>query len=167
MLIDHVGFWGSVASIMGIAVAIIQTLRYKETKRVNEDLRIAIERQERSSNTAIWANIAHILEAFDRLQSILNYDDHPDEEIPRHMLVKVAAARQCLTSHYIALLRQAILREPEFNELTLDKWKSMGRLGDGWTRNLAMRFIETDAFNLPPDVSPIADIEDKGMKETS
>lgn len=126
----------SIASIAGLAVAVIQTVRFRAAKRANKELR-------RSRNTQIWGNIVLALQAFERLEPLK--DTHPDvESLPDDVKKRVVAARQSVVDQYLRLLEQAILDENEFTAETVDLWCESGRLENEWRRDHAMKFVTTD-----------------------
>lgn len=130
--------FGSLASVLGLVVAIVQTLRYRAAEQSNRALR-------RARDTQIWGNIALALQAFERIEP-LRQELASDESVPAEVRQRLIAARQSVVDQYLRLLEQAILAEPEFTVETVELWAQNGRLENDWRRQQAMRFVSTEAL---------------------
>jgi hypothetical protein len=120
-----------VITIISFILALTQTLRYKQARDSLAEIR-------RIKNAEIWSDIATTLQAYKSL-------DEARELVPsdsKDLYGKVNSARRAIITHYIQLLRQAILDEPEFTEETVEFWKRTGRLDTEWRVAQAMIFVQ-------------------------
>jgi hypothetical protein len=131
-----VGLFGTFLALLGVAIAVLQTVRYKQ-------LEDTLKQIKRAKKAAIWTNIGIIVKVFDSLEDarhlMLNRD-----KVDYEILSKIASARRGTVDQYRELLEEAILEEPIFNMETIEKWENTNRLENEWRVNQAKRYIETE-----------------------
>jgi hypothetical protein len=114
-----IGVAGTIASLAGLLLAAIQTIRLRDLKR--------------RTTADIWQAIGEDLSLISNLEKskLLGQNEG------------VSAAYKGATNLYRHLLRLAILEEHPFNEETIKKWRSAGKLASDWQAAQARRFLET------------------------
>lgn len=127
---------GTAASILSLVFALIQTLKYRTSKKNYEKLK-------KIQHNQIWGNIRIVLEIFDRLEP-LKEDAGKLTSAPDEVKSRIIAARQSTVDNYIRLIEQAALAEDNFTQETVDKWFANGKLENEWRRDVAMKFVQTD-----------------------
>jgi len=127
------GFWGTIASIIGLAIAIIQTFRYRAA---NENFK----KLKQVRNTQIWGSIALTLEAYDTLNEAKQIIEkkHVDNDIA----LKIVSARKSVVAQYLRLLEQAILDEELFTAETAAEWREKGLLENEWRYQIALKLAQ-------------------------
>jgi hypothetical protein len=134
---DWVAIVSLLFSIIGTLCAVIQTYRAHEAnKRYN--------RKKREQNASIWHNISMVLNTYETLEDAREYAKNAkfnDNGRSEALLAKISSARRCVVDQYLILLKAAVLDEPEFNEQTLRKWISQGRLENEWRIDQARKLI--------------------------
>lgn len=138
---------GAAASVIGIGIAIAQTFRYREARRLLVEIR-------RNRSAEIWGGIALTLQAYDTIEDARELV--PDTASA--LSGKVASARRVVVAQYLQQLRQAVLDEPVFNERVLQNWIANGRLENEWRIAQARRLLDPPSARLRPDSArgPIA-----------
>jgi hypothetical protein len=134
-----VAILGTVASLAGVLLAGIQTIRLKTLKRqTNADSWLGIR---------LVRSIVNSLERSGKLKE--------DTDIARAYASTVDLFRQ--------LLKQAVLAEPRFTETTIQLWKQAGKLETPWQMSQARHFLETT------DIEPSKhkDKDEKGKDENA
>lgn len=135
--IDRViGITGFFLSFLGVAIAVLQTIRYKELEKT-------IKAIKRAKKASIWTNIGIVVKTFDSLESARKLMTSR-EKVDYEVLSKIASARRGTVDQYRNLLEEAILEEPVFNMDTIEKWKKTKRLENDWRIDQAKRYISTE-----------------------
>lgn len=130
------GIVGSIASIAGILIAAIQTIKYNEARKL-------IERMRKTNNANIWTNIGLLLQAYETMDDLKScIAESPS--IPTIIHSKANSARRTIVNMYIHMLRDAILDEDNFSEKTIALWQKSGRLENPWRIAQAKRLITTN-----------------------
>jgi hypothetical protein len=129
---DVLNATGLALSVLGLVVALAQTLRYREAQKSLSEIK-------RRNNADIWQGMSLILQAYESL------DDARSIRLlgfPRSDLAaKISSARRAVIALYIHQLRQATLDEPVFTEETIRHWIKTGRLENEWRVQQARKFI--------------------------
>jgi|GEM_PF-6663934 len=128
-----IGIVGSVASIIGLVVAIIQTIRFRNA---SENVRML----KRHRNATIWSNISMLLEAYETLEDARNLVEVTEDLDPK-LYAKISSARRSIVNQYLQYLKEAVLDEDDFTSEILDSWVKSGRLENEWRVNQARKFI--------------------------
>lgn len=139
MVIDFqlfVGLFGTFLALLGVAIAVLQTVRYKQLENT-------IKQIKRAKKAAIWTKIGITVKVFDSLEDAKNLMASRDK-VDHEILSKIASARRGTVDQYRELLEEASLEEPIFNMDTIEKWKSTNRLENEWRVNQAKRYINTE-----------------------
>lgn len=135
-----VSIFGLVTSVLGIVIAVIQTLRFRASQELLREVK-------RIRNASIWTNIALILQAFDSVENGLKIEPLPENVEKLHN--KFQIVRRTIVNCYFQMLRDATLDEPEFNEETLERWKAQGKIENEWREKQAKRLIYHEQRNVP------------------
>jgi hypothetical protein len=114
-----VAILGTVASLVGVLLAGIQTIRLKTLKR--------------QTNADSWLGIRLVRSIINSLERSGKLKE--DTDIARAYASTVDLFRQ--------LLKQAVLAEPRFTETTIQLWKQAGKLETPWQMSQARHFLET------------------------
>ena len=129
----YFGVAGFILSSIGVVIAIIQTIRYRNVSEKNKELR-------RNRYLQIWSNINSSIIAFDKLDKVqdsLKGVSGLDESIPR----RISNARQGVVSLWMQLIKDAAAEEEEFTEETVEEWYRLNKLGNEWRRDYAMQLV--------------------------
>ncbi len=120
---------GGVASIVSLAVAWIQTAR----------LRKLMHRK----NADTWLALREVLTMVRGLQN---------SSLPKSLKRNAVVARAFTkaVSLHRQLLKQAILDEDNFSELTIKAWRRVGKLEEDWEENEARKFLTTETIKGQP-----------------
>lgn len=130
------GLIGGIASVLGLLVAVVQTMRYRESQRHLHELK-------RRRNATIWSIISGVLQAYESLEDARDLLKAHNNSLNRELaLSKVTSARRSTVNQYVQLLREAVLDEEEFTETTVEEWKRLGRLENEWRVCQAKKFIQ-------------------------
>lgn len=145
MWVTVIGIVGSVASILSITVAVIQTYRHKAAQEALREVR-------RSRSASIWTNINFIIQAFDSVENALSSDF--DATSIDKVQAKFMSVRRAIVDCYLELLREASLDEPVFNEETVKRWRRIGKLENDWREQQARRLIYHGDYVEQSDAGP-------------
>lgn len=116
---EFLAYSGSIASLAGLLLAAAQTVRLRDLKR--------------RTRADAWNAIGTLLSLIDNL----------DQPKLRQENKGVAYAYKGATDLYRHLLKMAILEESSFNEETIKRWRSTGKLASNWQVLQARRLLET------------------------
>ena len=136
MALDLFNVIAGIATLIGLGISLVQTMRYRAAERNLEQLK-------RSRNADIWLNIAMVLGAYetiDDVRQMLAGQDPPQRDV---LSAKVGSARRCIVNQYMQLLKEAVLDEDEFTEATVQQWRSIGRLENEWRVAQARKFVRS------------------------
>jgi hypothetical protein len=136
-MIDWITVAAGIATVLGFALSVLQTLRYL-------DARNDLAQLKRSRNANIWLNIAMTLNAYESIEDARNLvgdDDNPRQK--ELLMSKINSVRRCMVDQYLQLLKEAVLDEEEFTESTIAHWQNIGRLENDWRTAQARKYIRT------------------------
>lgn len=120
MTLNELATWaGLIASLAGLLLAAAQTIRLRDLKR--------------RTKADIWHAIAATLSLINNLEKSKLIESNKG----------AADSYKGATDLYRHLLRIAILEEPSFDEETIRKWRSTGKLATEWQEIQARRLIDT------------------------
>lgn len=108
---------GTMASLLGLVVAIIQSIRIRELRR--------------RSDADAWQGIRTIRSLISKLEN----------SEARHNDPYVAEAYAKAVELYRHLLKQAALAQRRFSEATIQRWKQEGKLENQWQVSQARQFL--------------------------
>lgn len=122
-LIDYsllIGVLGSIASIAGLLIAIIQTKKLKK-----------LERQKQADD---WMSLREIV-------TIIRWTHSTslDESLKMTPLIKQIHTKSI--SIYRQILKQIILKQTNFNESTIQSWIKSGKINESWQAEEAKQFL--------------------------
>jgi hypothetical protein len=127
------GIAGTIVSIIGLIIAIIQSMKYKAANENYKKLK-------QIRNTQIWGSISLILEAYDTLDEAKKILE--EREIDSEISLKIVSARKSIVAQYLRLLEQAILDEPTFTIETANEWRKKGLLENEWRYQVAIKLSQ-------------------------
>ena len=130
---------GTAASIVGLVVAAIQSVRARQLRRYADHL-------ERIRRVNVWAFIGMTLEAFDTLDELREIEIAECNEA--QIAAKIASARRSAGMQYLQLLKEAVLSEPDFTNETVDLWAENGRLENEWRVRQARKLADLGSLSL-------------------
>jgi hypothetical protein len=111
---------GTLASVAGLLVAALQTVRLRELSRRN--------------NADVWQSISTARSAMAKLEPCLK---NAQDGAIREVYAK-------LTELFRHVLKQATLDERRFTEDTIKRWRVSGRLASDWQEQQARLFLPTN-----------------------
>jgi hypothetical protein len=120
---------GSAASVVALAVAVVQTVRYRGVAKL---------RQNRNYQT--WGAIQVAVHAFDRI-AVANKALQDATVVTDETRANIAEARQSVVDVWLRLLEQAIQDEDHFSEDTIAEWTRLGKLENEWRQAAARRYL--------------------------
>jgi len=115
--ISLVGILGTLASLAGVAVAIVQSSRMRELRR--------------RTNADAWLSIRTVVAILRRLEESPFSEQDP----------QIASVYARVADLYRHLLKQAILDEKDFNEETINSWLATGKICSDWQLEQARNFL--------------------------
>ena len=122
MPLDLVGGLGALASLGGLLLALVQSLRLRELKR--------------RTSADLWEGVRTLRSIVSNLEKTrkIGVDPH------------ITSAYTSATSLYRHIIKQAVLEEREFSESTIEKWRQVGKLESPWQVSVARHFLETKSI---------------------
>lgn len=142
----YFGFFGSLASFIGLVIAYVQWRNYRSAEQQLLTIR-------RHRNADIWTNISLLLQAYESIEDARNLWS-TSEISNTQLLAKINSARRSIVSQYLHLLKEAALDEPRFSDQTIQEWIKCGRLENEWRIAQARRLIPTQGFTATPSSPP-------------
>lgn len=124
---------GTVAGVTSLFVAVIQTFRYREAKRLLEQLRL----RDQLSTWSLYDLIVQAYEAVGEAREALRNGPVP----PAKALEKTAQSAALLNAMWLNTIEHAATLEPVFDQATLDRWKALGRLDSEWRVSRAKKLL--------------------------
>ena len=115
---------GTLASLLGVLLAFVQTVRLKALQR--------------RTHTDTWLGIRLVRSILISLDRSAKYKEDTN----------VARAYASTADLFRHLLKEAVLAEREFTENTILRWKAAGKLEGVWQVSQARHFLETDRINV-------------------
>jgi hypothetical protein len=115
---------GTLASLLGVLIAVLQTLRLKALQR--------------RTNADTWLGIRLVRSIIVLLEKSEKYKED----------TKVARAYASAADLFRHLLKEAVLAEQEFTEFTIQRWKAAGKLEGNWQVGQARHFLETSRVDV-------------------
>jgi hypothetical protein len=123
-MFDLTAIVGTVASCVGLAVGLLQTIRLRELRR--------------HTTSDVWLSIRTTGSILGKLETAPSYRNDP----------KVAEAYGKSIELFRHLLRQAALAERSYTEETIKRWRSAGKIHTDWQEAQARNFLATDFIDL-------------------
>jgi hypothetical protein len=120
---------GTLASLLGLLIATIQTVRLK-----------ALQRRTHADN---WLGIRLVRAIMNSIERSGKFKDDTN----------VARAYASTADLFRHLLKEAVLAEREFKETTIERWRAAGKLEGTWQVGQARHFLETSNVDLGIKVS--------------
>lgn len=133
---------GIIIALLGFVLAVLQWFRNKELKK-------ALAHINKIKQAEIWTNIAIVARIFDSLE-VAREIVLSKQEGDQKLLSEISSARRGTINHYLHLLKEAVLAEPDFNMETIEKWKNVGRLENEWRATQAIKLLDTLKMPLKP-----------------
>lgn len=115
---------GTLASLVGVLMAVIQTVRLKALQR--------------RTHADTWLGIRLVRSIMNSLERSGKYKEDTN----------VARAYASTADLFRHLLKEATLAEQEFTESTIQRWKAAGKLEGTWQVGQARHFLETVRVDL-------------------
>ena len=126
---------GTMASIAGLAIAGVQSIRLRELKR--------------RTNADVWLTIrttASIIATF-------------EDSASRKTDPNVGEAHAKAVELYRHLMKQAVLDERNFSGRTINRWRSVGKVHTDWQEDQAWHFVPTEAISPVKRVATLPEPE--------
>jgi hypothetical protein len=128
---------GTVVGVISLVIAVVQTFRYREAKRLLEQLRVR-------EQLAIWSLYDLIVQAYDstgEARTALRSDGAE----PVKAIEKTAQTAALLNAAWLKTIEHAATLEDTFDQAALERWISLGRLDSDWRKARARKL-------LPPSI---------------
>jgi hypothetical protein len=122
----QIGFIGTLASLAGLFVAGLQTIRLSELRR--------------RTNADLWHSIGMVRSMMVELESCSAFKQGDGD---------VKQSYGTLIELFRLLLKGAVLDERRFTEETINRWRRSGRLATDWQEKQARRFLRTPQIGSP------------------
>ena len=115
-----IGIIGLLASVCGLLVGGIQTLRIRNLKR--------------EENADVWLTI----------RILKNIFYHLDKDNIRDENSNVARAYEAALSIFRTQLKRAVMNETNYTLETIEKWKSVKKISSDWQEKQALGYLQTE-----------------------
>ena len=115
-----IGIIGLLASVGGLLVGGIQTLRIRNLKR--------------EENADVWLTI----------RTLKNIFYHLDKDNLKNENKSVARAYEAALSIFRTQLKRAVMNERNYTLETIEKWKSVKKISSDWQEKQALGYLETE-----------------------
>jgi hypothetical protein len=115
---------GALASVLGLAIAVLQSIRLRQLKR--------------RTNADVWLSIRTARSLIGKLEGSQSVKQEP----------VVAGAYAQASELFRHLIKQAVLDERRFSEDTIRRWRAAGKIDTDWQAAQARQFLPTYAIDL-------------------
>jgi hypothetical protein len=124
---------GTVASIASLALAVVQTIRYRVAKSLLRQLR-------NKEQVATWSHYDLIVQAYDwnaEARDALR----SEAGAPIVALEKTAQVSSLLNAMWLKSVEHAASLEINFDEEAIERWQALGRLDTEWRLKRARKLL--------------------------
>lgn len=120
--LDQVTVLGTLASVGGLLLALVQSLQIRELKR--------------RTSADLWESVRTLRSIVSNLEKTkkIGVDPH------------ITSAYTAATALYRHVIKQVVLEEHNFSESTIEKWRQVGKLESPWQVSVARHFLETKSI---------------------